>query len=59
MVDSGVSDLRRILELAQLRAGDSVAVEHDAGSITYNELVSDSSAIALGLLENCLPMDQS
>lgn len=54
MAESGVSDLRKILELAQMRAGDSVAVEHQAGSITYSELVSDSSAIALGFLENGL-----
>lgn len=54
MVDAGVSDLARILELAVKRGSESVAIEHHAGFVTYAELVSDSSAIALGLLENGL-----
>jgi len=52
MVESGVLDLRQILESAQKRAGESVAIEHRAGFITYTELISDSSAIALGFTEN-------
>jgi 2-furoate---CoA ligase len=54
MVEAGVSDLRRILELAVKRGGESVAIEHRGGFTTYAELASDSSAIALGLLENGL-----
>ncbi|CAB4690424.1 MAG: AMP-binding protein [Actinobacteria bacterium] len=54
MPDSGVLDLRQILKLAEVRGGESVAVEHHGGFVTYSELVRDASSIALGLLENGL-----